>query len=78
MSAYRMWTLTCDGCGEVYDIGEDYSLAVVKSIARRAGWRTGRTRVDEDLCSPCDSIKAVEEAAAAEVRSTDTTEGSEQ
>lgn len=60
MSAYRMWTLTCDGCGEVHDDGAPYSLATVKASARRRGWRTGQTRHDEDLCSACDSVRAVE------------------
>lgn len=61
MSAYRLWTLTCDGCGQIYDDGTPYSLATVKANARRYGWRTGRTKTDEDLCEPCDSIRAAYE-----------------
>ncbi len=50
MTAYRMWTLTCDVCGEIYDDGQPDRLATVKANARRYGWRTGRRREDEDLC----------------------------
>lgn len=53
MTAYRLWTLTCDGCGQIWDDGSPYSLEDVKRGARSAGWSTGRLRSDEDLCPNC-------------------------
>lgn len=54
MSAYRMWTLTCDGCGEVFDSGAGFRLRDERARARReARWRTGQTRKDGDYCAAC-------------------------
>ena len=56
MTAYQVWTLTCNGCGRIFDNGSAYSLVEVKRDARDCGWRTGMTRRDDDFCSVCVSI----------------------
>lgn len=53
MTAYRFWTLTCDGCGEVWDYGIAPKVRDAKASARRNGWETGRTRQDTDRCDIC-------------------------
>lgn len=53
MSAYRFWTLTCDGCGEIWDYGTATTIRECKASARRNGWSTGRTKQDDDLCPHC-------------------------
>lgn len=53
MSAYRFWTLTCDGCGEVFDVGIQPTVTGCKKEARRHGWLTGRNRFDDDFCPHC-------------------------
>ncbi|MPV50095.1 hypothetical protein GCG21_08760 [Pseudactinotalea sp. HY160] len=63
MSAYRLWTLTCDGCGQIWDDGSPYSLGIVKLNARRSGWRTGQTKDDNDHCHWC--VKAQDDDGSA-------------
>lgn len=53
MSAYRLWTLTCDGCGEIFDVGIQTTVTSCKKEARRYGWATGRNRFDDDFCPYC-------------------------
>lgn len=53
MTAHRFWTLTCNGCGEIWDCGTPASLSECKKRARSAGWSTDRIQRDEDLCSRC-------------------------
>lgn len=60
MSAYQLWTLTCDDCGELFESIDPISLADAKRYARRQGWTTGKNRHDVDLCSSCSSIAAVQ------------------
>ena len=50
MTSYRLWTLTCDGCGSIFDCGSPYGLADVKRQARNYGRSVGRTKDDEDYC----------------------------
>lgn len=59
MSAYRLWTLTCDWCGEIFDADTSGSLADARQDARQCGWRTGKTQRDNDYCTNC--VRAGEE-----------------
>lgn len=51
MTAYRFVTLTCDGCGEVYDDGRSLSALSVRSNARREAWTNPGRNVDH--CPAC-------------------------
>lgn len=55
MTAFRLWTLTCDGCGEIHDSGRGFTLTDEKRHARAEGWQTGNTARDEDRCPKCRS-----------------------
>ena len=53
MSAYRKWTLTCNGCGGVFDHGVHFTASSCKAAARASGWKTGRNKFDKDYCRNC-------------------------
>ena len=43
-------TLTCDGCGEIFDYGLQFSVRECRASAARMGWRYVHRR---DLCLRC-------------------------
>jgi len=47
MTAYRFVTLTCDGCGEIFDSGDSRSVRDARAQARAEAWRYVQR---EDLC----------------------------
>lgn len=53
MSAERSWTLTCDGCGEIFDSGFNPTAKECRQIARYYGWATGVGRHRNDFCPEC-------------------------
>jgi hypothetical protein len=56
VTAYRFVTLTCDGCGEVFDDGASLRIPEARrSAAWEQGWTTGpATRLGKtDYCSRC-------------------------
>lgn len=40
MTAYRFVTLTCDGCGEIFDEGTKTTFREARQAAARYGWWT--------------------------------------
>lgn len=58
MSAYHMWTLTCDDCGEIFDSGQGGKLADERQRAQNAGWMIGRAARSIDLC-PADKRRRI-------------------
>lgn len=52
MSAYRFVTLTCDGCGEIWDEGYETRTVNARKRAARRGWRVvGKGRDARDYCT---------------------------
>ena len=50
MSAYRFVTLTCDGCGEIWDHGCINNKVEARRMAKRHGWLS---RGNDDRCPTC-------------------------
>lgn len=38
MSSYKMWTFTCDDCGEIHDSGQGFKKTDELDYARGDGW----------------------------------------
>ncbi|HTN58936.1 MAG TPA: hypothetical protein VL043_11765 [Protaetiibacter sp.] len=52
MTAYRFVTLTCDGCGEVFDNGQSLTVASARRAAKAEAWTNpSRGRDHCPLCS---------------------------
>lgn len=52
MSGSKVWSLKCDGCGEVYpDFGE--SLKETRQKARESGWGSVTYSAKNDFCEDC-------------------------
>lgn len=51
MTAYLIWTLTCDQCGEIFDPGMPGTRAEVRAQAAIEGW-LGKA-MDLDYCPRC-------------------------
>lgn len=47
MTAYRFVTLTCDGCGEIFDSGGSRTVKDARQQAKAEGWHYYQR---EDLC----------------------------
>ena len=52
MTAYRFVTLTCDGCGEIWDHGIAVTFAEARGFARLSGWSFVREG-SQDYCGRC-------------------------
>lgn len=62
MTAYRMWTLTCDGCGEIHDSGQSFTKRDAERTAKREGWSKPAT--NEHLCHECTQDALTERTTA--------------
>lgn len=51
MTAYRFVTLTCDGCGEIWDYGIHTRFASARQAARAMGWTQPTPTTDR--CDNC-------------------------
>lgn len=63
MTAYRFVTLTCDGCGEIWDDGRSFSAFDARITSGRAGWTSAPNsdsaiRLRLDFCGPCTQSRA--------------------
>lgn len=54
MTAHRLWSLSCDGCGEINDWGAQTARSARESAAAE-GWifMRGPGGVPRDLCRVC-------------------------
>lgn len=51
MTSYRFVTLTCDGCGEIFDPGTARTVSDCRRYARAYGWAN---RGLDDRCGVCE------------------------
>lgn len=58
MTAYRLVTLTCDCCGEIWDDGRSSTFPAARSTAAAIGWTHGRIG-GYDWCNKCSGLQCI-------------------